>query len=165
MRKIDPDALSAGQQWRLRIALDRVMPPFSPPRYRMRRTSGIASWRIAPASLALALAGVFALTAYAATGSANPAVWGQSAESAIKAVRLVPATEPVPPAPVSNQPAQQRVAPATTAKSTSTAQRPQPSNQPEAPDGDSETTAASGARHDSDPPSPSPSPSPRYWDH
>jgi len=171
MRKSDFDALTPGQQWRLRIALDRVMPPFSPPRYQAWRTSVVRTWRFAPMTLALALTGVLAMSAYAATGSANPAVWGQRAESTIQSVRLAPA--PVVTGPSSPQPHAASV-PGTSAKSASPSSRSS-----ETPDGDEHdwhrqpegSPQPSGSNHDWNPPnpspgpwpSPSPSPSPSPW--
>jgi hypothetical protein len=162
MRKTDFDALTPGQQWRLRIALDRVMPPFSPPRYQARRASLFRPWRFAPATLALAITGVLALSAYAATGSANPAVWGQRAESTIQAVRLIPAATPGATGPSSSQPPAATV-PGPAAKSQSPSPRHPESSDGEQHDRYAEPPASpepSGSHHHWNPPSPSPKPSP-----
>jgi hypothetical protein len=161
MPKTDPDELTAGQQWRLRIALDRVMPPFSPPRYMSHRHSGVSAWRLAPASFALGLTGVLALSAYAATGSPNPAVWGQRAASTIGSVRLAPAVVPAPPSSSAAPVAGPKVTTTASAKSTSDPNKPrtEPSDHPEHSGQPGGTPPASSARHGGDP-SPTPSPAP-----
>jgi hypothetical protein len=161
MPKIEPDDLTAGQQWRLRIALDRVMPPFSPPRYLVHRQTRISAWRLAPASLALAMTGVLALSAYAATGSANPAVWGQRAASTIESVRLAPAVVPAGP----SAPAQPAAAPRAAASPSQGTHdghsKPEPSDHHSGSGQPGGTPTASGSRH-SPSPSPSSSPSPQW---
>jgi len=50
-------------------------------------------WRLAPALVGMGAAGM-ALTAAAATGSPNPAVWTERAESVIRSVGHIPAESP-----------------------------------------------------------------------
>jgi hypothetical protein len=61
---------------RLRVELDRVRPPHSAPRYLTARGRPVAL-RLVPAALAACLLAVLALSAFFATGSTNPVVWGQ----------------------------------------------------------------------------------------
>jgi hypothetical protein len=82
---------------RLKAALDRVTPP-SPMLSRARYRSLIASpsgraWRLAPALVGIGAA-LMALTAAAATGSPNPAVWTERAGSVIQNVGHIPASSP-----------------------------------------------------------------------
>lgn len=93
MSKIDDDPLGPGFRWRLRAALDPVKPPFSPPRYQTVRHRPIA-WRVAPAMLAVAAIFGLSVTAFAATGSPNPAIWTQRAVSAIDSAAHAPQTTP-----------------------------------------------------------------------
>ena len=161
MRKSDSEALTPGQQWRLRIALDRVMPAYSPARYRSRTTI-FRPWTLAPVTLALAITGVLGLSAYAATGSANPAVWGQRAESTIQSVRLVPQTQPGPVTTGAPTPAGSR--PGTTGKSaappTSHAQDPEEHDRYGQHHWSPTPSGGSSGSHQQPSPSPSPSPTP-----
>ena len=82
---------------RLKAALDRVTPPspmLSSARYRslIASRSGKA-WRLAPALVGIGAA-LMALTAAAATGSPNPAVWTERAGSVIQNVGHIPASTP-----------------------------------------------------------------------
>lgn len=157
MRKSDLEAMTPGQQWRLRIALDRVMPAFSPPRYQTARTSVVRTWRLAPVTLVIGITGVLAMSAYAATGSPNPAVWGQRAESTIQSVRRAPEVSPTPP---SSAPANAGL-PGTTAKSKSAAPLPEPTEtQSHDRYGQPRESPDSRGNGGENPPSPSPSPSP-----
>ncbi|TMC53014.1 MAG: hypothetical protein E6J20_09640 [Chloroflexi bacterium] len=121
MSKTERDPLGPGFGWRLRSELDRVQPRFSTPRY--LNPTKIHAWRLAPAALALALTGFLGLTAYAATGSANPAVWTE---------RIVTVVHPVPPTPtpeVTPTPPQPKAAPAPKASAEPT-ERPEPTSRP-----------------------------------
>src|SRR5205814_10429882 len=71
----DQDPMPDAIRWRLRAELDRVRPLHSSPRYAAARRLG--SWRLAPAGLAAGAVGLVALTAFAATGSANPVGWSE----------------------------------------------------------------------------------------
>jgi hypothetical protein len=87
--------LGPGFEKRLKAALDGVVPPTpfaSSARYRSATAQTLRwSWRLAPALIGIGAA-LITLTALAATGSPNPAIWTQRAGSAIESVRHVPAT-------------------------------------------------------------------------
>jgi hypothetical protein len=104
MANTDHDPLGPGFEWRLKTALDRVTPQWSQPRYQAPAV-GIKAWRVAPFLLAGATTILMALTATAATGSPNPAVWTQRAVSTISSVGH-PATEIPSPEPTA-EPAQE----------------------------------------------------------
>src|ERR1700693_1252543 len=105
MRTTDHNKLDPGFERRLKVALDRIVPPPSFPRYASKSMGRLRPWRVAPALLAAATAILLALAATAATGSPNPAVWTGDAASTIGAVRHVaeaspsPQPSPAPPAP------------------------------------------------------------------
>ena len=131
MRSTD-DPLGPGFEWRLRHAMDRVQPRFSSPRYAALSARSRRPWRLAPIALAAAMAGVLALSAYAATGSANPVEWTRQAVTVIESGGHLPATggaeaqppaqQPshLPPASASGRPTQQP----------SSSPRPDPSESP-----------------------------------
>ena len=122
MPKTDRDPLGPELGWRLRSELDRVQPRFSTPSY--LNPTRVRPWRLAPAALALALTGILGLTAYAATGSANPAVWTE---------RIVTVVHPIPPTPtpeLTPTPAQPKAAPAPKPTAEPT-ERAEPTNRPE----------------------------------
>jgi hypothetical protein len=91
--------LGPGFDRRLKAALDAAVPPsplLSSARYRSgagRRS--VRLLRLAPALIGAAAAAV-ALTAAAATGSPNPAVWTQKAGSVINSVGHPPSSSPKP---------------------------------------------------------------------
>jgi hypothetical protein len=102
-------------EWRLKVALDRIVPPPAFPRYASKSMGGVRPWRIAPALLASATIILVALAATATTGSPNPAVWTGDAASTIGAVGHVAEASPSPqPSPAPPPPAAPRkaVAPA-----------------------------------------------------
>ena len=70
------DTLGPELESRLRSELDRIQPPHSSPRYLAARTRPI-NLRLAPALLAASVISILALSAFVATGSANPVVWGE----------------------------------------------------------------------------------------
>jgi hypothetical protein len=110
----------------LRAELDRVRPRFSPPRYVAPHRLG--AWRLAPAALAIGVAGILGLTAYAATGSPNPAVWTEHVVTVIHQAPSSPTAEPTQP---SSEP---KAAPPVAPKQTKTPQPPEqaePTEQPE----------------------------------
>ena len=86
--------IAPGFDWRLKVALDRITPPTVMPRYAMARRAlppmrparARRPWRLAPIALAGAATVLLALSATAATGSANPVVWSQRAASTIESV-------------------------------------------------------------------------------
>ena len=91
------DDLGPGFGRRLSAALDGVTPPspaVSGARYKsVPRRAGL-QWRLAPA-LAIGIgAAAMALTAVAATGSPNPAVWTERAGAAIESVGHHPGASP-----------------------------------------------------------------------
>jgi hypothetical protein len=94
MRKTDGDPLGPGFDWRLRAALDKVEPLFSAPRYQTAPRFNV--WRLAPAGVAVASMLLLALTAAAATGSADPTVWTQRATTTIQSVGHPPEPSPSP---------------------------------------------------------------------
>lgn len=129
MPKIEGDPLGRGFEWRLRAELDRVRPRWSSPRYLNAPPHRVGAWRLAPAGLVVGVVGILALSAYAATGSANPVVWEQRIVTTIQPI-VVPETIPI--APSNPTPAQREVAPAPQPNSNKqTAPRPKTSNSPE----------------------------------
>ncbi|HKB18290.1 MAG TPA: hypothetical protein VKF28_04590 [Candidatus Dormibacteraeota bacterium] len=119
MPRTERDPLGPTFARRLRFELDRVQPPWSSPRY-LGPARRFGAWRVAPAALAIALTSLLGLTAFAATGSANPAVWTE---------RVVTVIHPAPPTPtpeVTPSPAQPRGAPPV-----QPTEKPEPSDRPE----------------------------------
>jgi hypothetical protein len=93
----DNEMLGPGLERRLKTALDEVLPPsptLSSARYRMGAARRLSrAWRFAPALVAIAAAGA-ALTATAATGSPNPAIWRDRASAVIQNVSHFPTSTP-----------------------------------------------------------------------
>ncbi len=93
----DDEMLGPGLEKRLKAALDEVVPPspsLSSARYRMGAASRLSrAWRFAPALLAIVAAGA-AVTATAATGSPNPAIWRDRAETVIQNATHFPGSSP-----------------------------------------------------------------------
>jgi hypothetical protein len=135
--------IAPGFDWRLKVALDRIKPPSVMPRYAMLRP-GFKPWRLAPIALAGAATVLLALSATAATGSANPVVWSQRAASTIQSVGHAPEPSPTPassteaspntvrtvpaPAPKPAAPAKAAPKPAPPAKHADESPRPTPSD-------------------------------------
>ena len=94
MPSTEHDRMDPGFEWRLKVALNRITPPASTPRYLSKSMGAVSALRIAPLALAAATAVLLALTATATTGSPNPAVWTGDAASTIGAVGHV--AEPSP---------------------------------------------------------------------
>ena len=141
----DDKMLGSALEKRLRAALDEVTPP-SPLLASARYRQGVAkrlsrAWRFAPALVATAAAGA-ALTATAATGSPNPAIWKDRAGTVIQNVGHFPSSSPK---------AVQSPKPQPRASSPSQVSRPTPSNHELEPRPTSEPTER---------PEPSPSPEP-----
>jgi hypothetical protein len=150
MSKTDRDSLDPMLQARLRAELSAVRPPSSEPRY-ASAAAPIRVWRLAPLMLAIAFTGILALTAFAATGSPNPAVWTNRVETVINPPAPSPSPESEPAQP------QSQGAPATAPAHKPTApptERAEPSGSPahESPEPSDD--------HESPNPSPSPGPSP-----
>ncbi len=158
MPKTENDPLGPRFVWRLRFELDRVQPRFSPPRYATR--ARVSPWRFAPFALAIGITGILGLTAYAATGSANPVVWTERARSVIEAVPLSPTPELTqsPGQPKANPPA----AP-TRGASPKPSERPEPSGSPEPRESPepSDGQYGSGSPASSTRLTPAPTPTPR----
>jgi hypothetical protein len=95
MSKTDPDELDPLLEARLRAELNRVRPPDGEPRY-LTSATPIRAWRLAPVMLAIAFTGILALTAFAATGSPNPAVWTNRVETVINPPAPSPSPESGP---------------------------------------------------------------------
>jgi hypothetical protein len=151
MPKTERDPLGPSFQWRIRSALDRIEPPPSAPRYATASPRAARPLRFARVGLASGITGILALTAFAATGSANPAVWTQRIVTTIKPIPVV--VEPSPTPEQTPPPATRAVAPAVPAH---TPNAPT-SEQPKGPDAH-ETPEAT-------PKSGSPEPSPGEGDH
>jgi len=147
MPKTENDPLGPRFAWRLRFELDRVQPRFSPPRYATR--ARVSPWRFAPVALAIGITGILGLTAYAATGSANPVVWTERARSVIEAVPPSPTPEstPTPNAPKAAPPA----AP-TRGTSPEPSGSPEPRESPEPSDDHSGTSGSASSTRLSAPP-------------
>jgi hypothetical protein len=96
MPKTDRDPLGPSFQWRLRSALDRIEAPPSTPRYATASARTARPLRFARVGLVSGLTGILALTAFAATGSANPAVWTQRIVTTIKPIPVVVEPSPTP---------------------------------------------------------------------
>lgn len=149
------DPLGGGFRWRLRAELDRVRPPYSSPRYLAPGRDGTGAMRLATAVFAVAVVGILSLSAYATSGSPNPAEWTK------RIVTRIGANESNPPPIASASPSPLAAAPAPpTQRAPSTprsgpTQRPAGTPSPEHEPGDDHS--ASGAR--------TASPSPYGGDH
>jgi hypothetical protein len=146
MSNTDPEELDPLLKARLRARLSAVRPPPSLPRY-ATAVRPIRAWRLAPVAVAIALTGILALTAFAATGSPNPVVWTNRVETVINP----PSASPSP----QGEPAQSESQQATVAP---------PAHKPTAEATESAEPATSPGRESPEPaedhPSPNPSPSP-----
>jgi hypothetical protein len=93
----DDDVLGPGLEKRLKAALDEVVPPsphLSSARYRMGGAKRLGrAWRFAPALVGIMAAGAV-VTATAATGSPNPAIWRDLAGTVIQNVAHFPGPSP-----------------------------------------------------------------------
>jgi hypothetical protein len=154
MPRTDSDLFGDRLEQRLRAELNRIEPPQSSPRYLSSTHHRVATWRIAPAALAVAVAGVLGLTAYAATGSPNPAVWTEHVMNR-NGTNTPPASTPGP-----SNPTPSHAAPAAPAPASPVAtHRPEPSDEPEStPSPGHDSDGGGGDDHASETPSPSPSP-------
>ena len=126
MPSTDPDPLGDGFKWRLRAELNRIRPPYSSPRYVSGARHHIGAWRLAPAALAVAFVGMLGLTAFAATGSPNPAVWTQQI---VTRIDPSPVSSPSPVA--SDSPSPHVAAPAPPTQRAEPTPRTEPSQRPE----------------------------------
>jgi hypothetical protein len=188
MQMTDHRTLGPGFERRLKAALDSVAPR-TPSYYNARyRTAGWARssrpWRLAPALIGAGAVMAMALTAAAATSSANPAVWTQRAVSTIQSVSHIPDNNPNPPQ--NNAPEPRGTAPVSqhgetghatppSARKAEPSDKPQQSERPEGPPRPDESprpdhsqqpwpSPAPGDPHDGDSNSPPP-PFDRGGDH
>ena len=153
MPKTDPDPFGPQFGTRLRRALDRIEPVNSAPRYQsIGAAPRMTALRLAPFVLAIGLTGILGLTAWAATGSADPAVWTNRVETVINEGLTNPSPEATPPATQTNAPLPAGPARAVPARPT---QRPTPSG-----DDERESSQPSSAPRLSHSPGVWPSPSP-----
>jgi hypothetical protein len=166
MSKTERDPLGPAFSWRLRAALDRVVPPQVPPRYQSAKHAP-APLRFAPAALAAAVAGIVALAAFATTGSANPVVWTQRVTSTIGSAGHAPSAVPSPeesPTPQTESPHPPAAAPP--AHTPEHEASPHPSEAPERSSSPAprESPAPSDDHFGTPSPTSSPSPSPSPHD-
>jgi hypothetical protein len=96
MQSSDHYPMGRGFEWRLKVALDRVAPPASSPRYESTVMGGARAWPIMPALVAAGAAMLLAITASVFTGSANPVVWAERAGTTLQAVGHTPEAAPTP---------------------------------------------------------------------
>ena len=147
--------IAPGFDWRLKVALDRITPPAVLPRYAMAKPA-FRPWRLAPIALAGAATVLLALTAVAATGSANPVVWSERATSTIQSVGHAPEASPSPAPSSQEAPRPGAPAPRPAPAPKAAAPRPAPTRSPE----DSPRPTPSDEHHGSSSPAPEPKPSP-----
>ncbi|MEP6752959.1 MAG: hypothetical protein ABI959_09455 [Candidatus Dormiibacterota bacterium] len=145
--------LGPGLEKRLKAALDEVKPPsptLASARYRMgvaRRLS--RAWRFAPALVAIAAAGA-ALTATAATGSPNPAIWKDRAGAALLNVGRFPSPSANPKPRVSPTDERKETSRPTPSSSHEPKESPEPRHSPEPSERPEPTpTSDSSGGHDS----------------
>lgn len=122
MSKTDDDSLGPRFDRMLQAELHRVRPLYSTPRYLSEAHPRLRLWRFAPVALAMSLAGILVLSAFVATGSANPVVWTQ---------RVVTVLESNPTPTPEAAPAQPKAAPQTGATHAPEHQAPATSQPPE----------------------------------
>ncbi len=174
MPNSDREQLGPGVERRLKDALDPITPPSSPPRYLLASRGGASAWRVAPVMLAVGAICLLALTATAATGSSNPAVWTQRAASTLQSIGHQPEVSPSPEPETTREPSGETPEPARgeTAPTPSheaeheSSPNPGPSQAPEhlsSPE-PSESSTPSGD-HSASSPRTSPSPSPTSGEH
>jgi hypothetical protein len=151
MSKTDPDELDPRVKARLRAELNAVRPPSSLPRYATERAP-VGAWRLAPVALAVAFTGILALTAFAATGSPNPAVWTNRVETVINP----PSPSPTPESEPTGEPRTGSPAAPTHRPTAEPSEQPEPANTPE-PTESPEPPQSPEPSDDHQSPSPSPS--------
>jgi hypothetical protein len=106
MQITDRRTLGPGFDRKLKTALDSVAPR-TPHHFnaRYRRTMWVRSrrprraWRLAPALIGVAAVGIMGLSAVAATGSSDLAVWTRHAASTMPFISHIPDNQPQAPAP------------------------------------------------------------------
>jgi hypothetical protein len=153
--------IAPGFDYRLKVALDRIKPPSVMPRYAMARQT-FRPWRLAPIALAGAATVLLALTAFAATGSANPVVWTERAASTIGSVGHAPEAAPsLAPSPEATSDRKAPVAAPTHKPAPKASPKAQPTEHPEeSPRPVSNASATPSDEDHSGSSSPRPSPAP-----
>ncbi|HEY8865262.1 MAG TPA: hypothetical protein VIO37_14015 [Candidatus Dormibacteraeota bacterium] len=133
MPNTEHDPIDRGFEWRLKAALDRVTPPSSNPRYASTVMGAARVWPLGPALVAAAATIVLlAVTATAATGSANPVVWAERAGSTMQSVGHTPEAAPSPePSPETPHSAPAAPAQPTHDSEHDASQAPEPKESPE----------------------------------
>jgi len=130
----DDEMLPAGLEKRLKAALDEVTPPspsLSSARYRMGAARGLnRAWRFAPALVGIVAAGAV-LTATAATGSPNPAVWKDRAGTVLLNVGHFPGPKASPNPRVSPSDEHKETSRPTPSSSRQPKESPEPTERPE----------------------------------
>ena len=157
------DPLGPSFKWRLKAGLDRVTPPLriTKPRYQSASMRAFPALRLAPALLAIATTGVLALSATAATGSPDPAVWTQRAASTIHSVSHIPETTKTP---ETSSPTGEQ-APAPAPSSAAPSRRVAPASAPPTHEGGHEASPSpEPSDHHQESPHPEPTPSPHAGD-
>ena len=132
MRKTEGNPLGPAFASRLRVALDRVQPRNSPPRY--QTTPALRTWRLAPTALAIGVTGVLVLTLFAASGSSNAAELRHRIVNVIQSnSEPSPTPPPTPPeakaAPIAPPEAESSPG-AESSQATGSTQRPEPDGSP-----------------------------------
>lgn len=133
-----PNADDQELQRRLSAALDGVEPRFSLPRYMTLRPRSVV-WRLAPPALAAAALSALVVSAYAGTGSPNPAVWAGTVVNVVAPPPALPTAEPTRPSPT-RPPVQQQQQPAPEHH-----ESPQPRESPEPTESPEGTSDSSGS--------------------
>jgi hypothetical protein len=176
MQITDTGLLGPGFERGLRAVLDAVAPPSmltSNARYGSARLG--RPWRLASALVGVGAVGAVAVSAFAATGSPNPAVWTERAASSIQSVTHIPEASPTPPqspapdprlsAPVSQQTGASHATPSQSGHSQASDKPGTPENGKESPPPD-ESSRPQGwptpDPHEHPWPSPTPSDSPGH---
>ena len=95
--ELDPDL-----RRRLAAALDTVQPHYSMPRYALIRPRSLA-WRLAPAAIAAVALSALVVSAYAGSGSPNPAEWTKTVVNVVAPAAT--SSTPEPSQPPMHQPA------------------------------------------------------------
>jgi predicted lipid-binding transport protein (Tim44 family) len=145
---VSDDRFGPDLEARLRAELDRVQPPHSSPRYLAAPPRPLTG-RLAPALLAVSVIGILALSAFVASGSANPAVWGHDVVTIIQSSSTTPT--PTTHAPSPTQTPKSQPVPSHRSDSPRPTERPEPTEpaedahqSPEPSDGHSGEGSASG---------------------
>jgi hypothetical protein len=133
--------LGPGFERRLKTALDSVVPsaPLFARYFLTTPSQSSRPWRLASALVGIGAMGIMALSAFAATGSPSPAVWGQRAVSTIQSVSHIPESSPNQPSPTPDarlaapvsQPSNTSPATAPPAHQTEPSDKPQPTDRPQ----------------------------------